>query len=452
MKAYSQAVRLPPGPDVVAFLNHAIELDPSFAAAYSALGDVYGDLGEYEAAEHCYQKAYDLRDRLSERERFRVLGDYYGAVLSDLNKANETFEVWQQAYPRDALAHNNLAYNLELMGQYERDLAESLIANRLDPSAGAPYAHLMISYAALNRLNDARHAYLEAERRNLDNYPYTHLFMYQAAFALKDTVEMERQVAWSKGKTGAEGWMLSAQSDTAAYSGHLRKARELSLQATESANSFGQKETAALLQLNRGWRDAEFGYIQPAREAALSVSRQMPSRQVQTIAALVLARAGDNARAEVIADDLASRFPSDTLLKGYWLPAIRATIEMNRKNPAGAVEYLRMTSQTEVGLAVPLVEQAVLLVPVYIRGQAYLLLRQAPEAAAEFQKFFEYRGVTTNCPLASLAYLQLARAYAMQRDTTKARAAYQEFLTLWKDADPDIPILKEAKVEYAKLQ
>jgi eukaryotic-like serine/threonine-protein kinase len=450
LKAYSMAFRLPPGPDVVAFLNHAIELDPNFAAAYSALGSVYGDLGEYEAAEHCYQKAYDLRDRLSERERFRVLADYYGGVLGDLNKGNETYEVWQQAYPRDALAHNNLAYNFELVGQYERDLAESLIANRLDPGVVEPYAHLMFSYAALNRLNDARNAYLEAERRNLDNYPYTHIVMYQVAFAMKDTAEMERQVAWSRGKSGAEGLMLSILSDTAAFSGHLQKARELSLQSTESANSFGQKETAALLQLNRSWREAEFGYLQLAREGTLSVLRQMPSRQVQTFAALVLARAGDNARAEAIADDLARRFPTDTLLKGYWLPAIRATIEMNRKNPAGALKYLQMASHTELGLAVPLVEQATLLVPVYVRGQAYLLLRQGPEAAVEFQKFLDYRGATGNCPLASLAHLQLARAHVLQGDT--AKAAYQDFLTLWKDADPDIPILIAAKAENAKLK
>ena len=451
LKAYSMAARLPPSPDVVAFLNHAIELDPNFAAAYSALGVVYGDLGEFEAAEHSYQKAYSLRDRLSERERFLVTADYYGGVLGDLNKANETFEVWQQAYPRDELPHNNLAYNLELAGQYDRELAESLIANRLDPGAAGPYAHLMFSYAALNRLNDARNAYLEAERRNLDNYPYTHLVMYQVAFAMKDTGEMERQVAWSKGKSGAEGFMISAQSDTAAFSGHLRKAREVSLQATESANSFGQKEIAALLQLNRSWLEAEFGYFQPTREDALSVLRQMPSRQVQTFSALVLARAGDNARAEAIADDLASRHPSDTLLNGYWLPAIRATIEMNRKNPAGALANLQTASHLELGLAVPIVEQAALLVPVYIRGQAYLLLRQGPEAAAEFQKIFDHRGITANCSLASLAHLQIARAYAMQGDTAKAKAAYQDFLTLWKDADADIPVFIAAKAEYAKL-
>jgi len=246
--------------------------------------------------------------------------------------------------------------------------------------------------------------------------------------------------------------MLSVQSDTAAFSGHLRKARELSFQAIESANSFGQKETAILLQLNRGWREAEFGYLQPAREDALSALRQMPSRQVQTFAALVLARAGDNPRADAIADELASRYPSDTLLKGYWLPVIRATIEMNRKNPTGALADLQTASQTELGLAVPLVEQAALLAPVFIRGQSYLLLHQGPKAAAEFQKFFEFRGIGANCLLASLAHLQIARAYAMQGDTSKSETAYQDFFTLWKDADPDIPVLVAAKAEYARLK
>ena len=246
--------------------------------------------------------------------------------------------------------------------------------------------------------------------------------------------------------------MLSVQSDTAAFSGHLRKARELSLQATESANSFGQKETAILLQLNRDWREAEFGYLQPAREDALSILRKIPSRQVQTFAAFVLARAGDNARAEAIADSLASQYPSDTLLNGYWLPAIRAAIEINRKNPARALADLQMASRTELGLAVPLAEQATLLIPVYVRGQAHLLLRQGPEAAAEFQKFFEYPGITANCLLASLAHLQLARAYVLQGDAAKAKAAYQDFFTQWKDADPDVPVLIAAKAEYAKLK
>ncbi len=452
LKAYSTAVRLPPGPNVVPLLKRAVELDPNFAAAYSLLGGIYGDLTEYEAATRCYEKAYALRDRLSEREKFHATADYYGGVIGDLDKAKETYEIWQQAYPRDIIPHNDLAYNFELVGQYERDLSESLIANRLDPSGAAPYAHLMYSYMALNRFEDARKAYQEAERRNPDDYPYIHFNMYLVAFAQKDSVEMERQIAWSKGKSRVEGWMLSYQSDTAAYSGHLQKARSLSLLATESANSSGQREASSLMQLNRAWRETEFGYFQPARQMAISATKQMPVRHVQAFAALVLARTGDNAEAQEIVDDLAHRYPADTQLNNYWLPSIRATIEINRKSPAKALTYLQSAAHAEVGLHEPFVEVAALFVPVYIRGQAYLLLRQGREAAAEFQKFSQYNGITANGPLAVLAHLQLARAYALQGDTSKAKAAYQDFLTLWKDADPDVPILKEAKAEYAKLQ
>ena len=452
LKAYSKAVRLPPGPDVVPLFKRAIELDPNFAAAYSHLGNIYGDLTEYEAANQCYEKAYALRDRLSQREKFHATADYYAGVIGDLDRANETYVIWQQTYPRDVIPHNDLAYNLELLGQYERELSESLVANRLDPDFPEPYPHLMFSYAALNRLEEARKAYKEAERRNPDDYPYTHLIMYGLASAQRDSGEMERQIAWSKGKSGVEGWMLSYQSDTEASFGHLRKAQALSLLATESAKSSGEREASSLMQLNRAWRDTEFGYFQTARQIAMSAKKQIPSRHVRTFAALVLARAGDNAEAQAIADELAHRYPADTQLNGYWIPSIRATIELNHKNPNKSLTYLQSAVHGEAGFAEPFVEVTALFIPVYVRGQAYLLCGKGNEAAAELQKFSRYNGITMNGPLAVLMHLQLARAYAMQGDTVKAKVAYQDFLTLWKDADSDIPILKQAKAEYAKLQ
>src|SRR5262249_22332913 len=226
LKAYSQAARLPTNPDLVPLLKHAIELDPNFASAYSLLGAVYGDLGQYEAANQCFMKAYELRERLTEREKFHVIADYYSAVIGDLDKAEETYEVWQQAYPRDEVAHNDLAYNLELLGWYQKELSESLAANRINPAAAAPYAHLMFSYSALKRLDDSQKAYDQAEARNLDNYPYTHYARYQLAFILNDSAEMQRQIAWANGKSGPDAWMRSLQSDTQAYYGHLQAARE----------------------------------------------------------------------------------------------------------------------------------------------------------------------------------------------------------------------------------
>jgi eukaryotic-like serine/threonine-protein kinase len=451
LKVYSTALRLPPGPDAVPLLNRAVELDPNFAAAYSVLGAIYGDIGEYEAANGCYQKAYDLRERLTEREKLRTVADYYGGVLGDLIKANQTYEIWQQTYPRDAIAHNDFSYNLELVGQYERELTESLIANRLDPSLSAPYAHLMYSYLALNRLGDARTVYKEAEKRGYYDYPYIHAGMYLVAFAQDDSAEMVRQLTWSKGKTGVEGVLLSAQSDTEAFSGRLRKARELSLLAAASAKSDGERESTALIQMNQAWTKAEFGYSQQAKEEVSSVITELPVRSVQTLGALVLATAGDSTRAQAIADDLARHFPSDTLLNDYWLPSIRASIEMDRKNPAKALEYLKSASG-EIGMPYPQAKLGASVIPGYVRGKVYLLLHAGTEAAAEFQKILGYREIVGNSPFGALAHLGLARAYAMQGDTAKAKSTYQDFLTLWKDADPDIPILIAAKSEYAKLK
>jgi len=451
LKAYSQAVRLPYGPDIVPLLKRAIELDPSFAAAYSTLGGVYTDLGEYEAANGCYRKAYELRERLTERERFHATADYYAGVVGDLDKANETYRIWQQVYPRDAIPHNDLAYNLELTGQYDRELPEAILANHNDPSLAASYVHLMFAYAAMNRLQDAMGTYQQAEDRKLDDYPYTHYMMYQVATVQKDTAEMERQLAWSKGKPGVEGWMLSFQSDAEGFSGHLARSRELAARASESVRRAGQTESAILIQLNRAWREAEFGNFRGVGAEAASAVKEMPSRDVKIVAALVLARAGDDARAQSIADELERGSAGNVQLRGYWLPAVRAIVDINRQNPGKALADLASAEQYELGIPEPSIEEAAPFLPAYVRGQAYLLMRQGREAAAEFQKLIDYRGVTTNCPVAALAHLQLGRAFRLQGDTEKARANYQDFLNLWRDADADIPILKQAKAEYAQL-
>ena len=451
LKAYSQAVRLPFGPDIVPLLKRAIELDPNFAAAYSTLGGVYTDLGEYEAANACYRKAYELRERLTEREKFHATADYYAGVVGDLDKSNETYRIWQQVYPRDAIPHNDLAYNLELTGQYDRELPEAILANRNDPSLAAPYVHLMFAYAAMNRLEDARRAYQQAEDRKLDDYPYTHYMMYQVATVQKDAAEMERQLTWSKGKPGVEGWMLSFQSDAEGYSGHLVRARELATQASESVGRAEQAESATLIRLNQAWREAEFGNFKGVGSEGDSALKEIPSRDVQIVAALVLARVGDNLRAQTIVDDLERESSGNAQLRGYWLPTVRAILDINRQNPGKALADLAPANQYELGIPEPSIEEAAPFLPAYVRGQAYLLLRQGREAAAEFQKLIDYRGVTTNCPVAALAHLQLGRAFRLQGDTEKARANYQDFLNLWREADADIPILRQAKAEYAQL-
>ena len=262
---------------------------------------------------------------------------------------------------------------------------------------------------------------------------------------------MERQANWAVGKPGVEDVLLSYQSDTAAFFGRLRSAREFSNHAVESARHDDRKEAAAQWQLNGALREAEFGNLEVATDQTASALRMGSNRSVQIVATLALARAGDSAQAEKMADELQKRFPVDTFINGYWLPTIRATIELNRRDPSEAIELLKAAAPFELGLVYN-TEFGAQLYPVYVRGQAYLLLHEGSKATSEFQKFLDHRSLVANNPLFALAHLGVARAYALQGDTVKAKTAYQDFLTLWKDADPDIPILIAAKAEYAKLK
>ena len=266
-----------------------------------------------------------------------------------------------------------------------------------------------------------------------------------------DTAEMQRQVAAATGKPG-EDVLFSFESDTVAFYGILASARRLSQRAIDSANADDSKETAAAWQMDSALREAEFGNLSRSRQEITSALAEAPTRDVSVLAALALSRIGDVSRAESLARDLAERFPLNTAINHYWLPAVQASIEMTRKNPAKALEDLRTTAEYELGTPLPQFEVGGSLYPVYIRGQVYLSLHQGKEAATEFQKLLDQRGVVVNCPLGALARLQLGRSYAMQDDAVRSRAVYQDFFRLWKDADPDIPILKQAKAEYTKLQ
>jgi eukaryotic-like serine/threonine-protein kinase len=310
-------------------------------------------------------------------------------------------------------------------------------------------AKLSTGFCALQHpcIRLARTTLEQAQTRNLDSRDLR-VATYEVAFLQGDQETMDRQLAWAAGRSGEEDWMLSTQSDTEAYFGRLAKAREYSQRAVQSADRADAKETAAWWQANAALREAEFGNPSPARQNALAALALAPGRDVRSLAALALARAGVTAQAQKLAERLSRDFPQDTIVQGYWLPSIRAAIELAR-DAAKAVEILQTGVPFELGKGDPFL---VPMYPVHLRGQGYLLAHKGKEAAAEFQKMIDHRGVVVNCPLGALAHLGLARAYALQGDTAKARAAYQDFLTLWKDADPDIPILKEAKAEYAKLQ
>jgi len=327
-------------------------------------------------------------------------------------------------------------------------LEESREALRLGPEVGDNYSNLGLAYQVLNRLDEAGAVYKQAEERKLESQSLL-VGQYLLAFLKGDAVPMERFASAAMGKPGSEDYMLATQADTQAWYGNLKNARELTRRAMDSAEHNDAKETAALYQAESALREVEAGNHEEARTKANAALKLAPTRDVKAIAALALARAGDTAGAEKLATELDKTFPLDTLVQRYWLATIRAAVAMERKDPNRAVELLKETSAIELGT--PTNFSAVLM-PVYVRGEAYLALGDGNRAATEFQKFVDHRGVVGNFPWGALAHLGLARAYAMQGDTTKARAAYQDFLTLWKDADPDVPILKQAKAEYAKLQ
>jgi eukaryotic-like serine/threonine-protein kinase len=431
------------------YFHRAVELDPNFAVAYSNLAVNYGNLGQAARALENAKKAYDLRKRVSERERYRISAFYYADVTGELDKVNEVCELWKRSYPRDFVPSNILGDDYMRLGQWEKALQEAEDSLRLDPNIQTNNGNLAQIELALNRTEEARTTLEQALARKLDTQ-FLRLVIYDTGFLRGDQETMQQQLSWAAGRSGEEDWLLSAQSDTEAYFGRLAKAREFSQRAVDSARRADAKETAALWRANAALREAEVGNPSSARQDAMAALALVPGRDVRSVAALALARAGDAAHAQKLADSLNKEFPQNTIVQGYWLPAIRAAIELNAKNATGTVELLKTAAPYELGLCEPF--PFGMMYPVYLRGQGYLAAHQGKEAAAEFQKIIDHRGIVLNFSLGALAHLGLARAYALQGDNVKARTAYQDFLTLWKDADPDIPILQQAKAEYAKLK
>jgi serine/threonine protein kinase len=437
----------------VPHLLRAIELDPNFAMAQSALGGLYAtEFLEPGVAEEHLQKAYELRSRVSEGERLSIIADYYGLVTGEMEKSLQTLQSWAQTYPRNPVPHVNAGYTFGYIGRYEDEVKEELEGIRMSPDTSGPgYANLMEGYIALNRLDEAKAAYRQAIERKLE-YQFLRDDMYEVAFLEDNRDEMNRQAAAVTGKPGLEDILFSAESDTEAFHGRLRKARQLTTQAVTSALRAEEKETASLWQLSSALREVEFGNAERARQEVNRGLAIASTRDVKTLAALTFACAGDSSRARAMADDLQKQSPLNTTLNHYWLPVVRAYIELRGGNPGGAVKVLEQAVPYDLAFPPPQFSEGGQLYPVFVRGQAYLALHQGKEAAAEFQKFIDHRTIVANYPLASIARVGLARAYALERDANKARAAYQDFFALWKDADPDIPVLKQAKAEYAKLQ
>jgi tRNA A-37 threonylcarbamoyl transferase component Bud32/Flp pilus assembly protein TadD len=431
----------------IPFYRRAIELDSNFALAYSQIAIAYVNTGQATRASEAVERAFELRDRVSEHEKYRISSYYYFLVTGELPKAQEAYELWKQAYPRDIIPYVDLGANYMALGQWERALPEAEQAQRLDPKDAFILGNLASIYLALNRLEDAKITLDKAEAQKIDAY-FLHLLGYYAAFLNNDRQGMKEQASREEGRA-EEYSALAVQSDTEAYFGRLANARELAQRAIESV-PVDAKETAALWQENAALHEAEFDQANSARQEARAALALSPGVVVRALAALAMARAGNVAEARKLAEALSRDFPQNTLVQVYWLPAIWAAIELARNNAEKAVESLRPATAYELGQ--PLGFWDGMMYPVYLRGLAYLQMRKGKEAAAEFQKMIDHRGIVLNFPTAALARLGLARAYALEGDRTKARVAYQDFLTLWKDADPDISILKQAKSEYAKLQ
>jgi eukaryotic-like serine/threonine-protein kinase len=391
-----------------------------------------------------------LRERVSEREKFYITSHYEHFVTGNLEAARKAYELWAQTYPRDDTPTGNLAAIYIILGDYDKALAANQEALKLSPESGVSYTNLAISYLTVNRLDEARATAQEAQAHNLDN-PANHQVLYVIDFLQHDGAGMEREAAGLMGKPGFEDVMLYGESDTAAYTGQFSKARELTRRASESAQRADEKETAAGYEAESAMREALVGNMSLAKQQAQAALALSTGRDVVAITAIALALAGDAAQVTRLAADLAKRFPQDTVVQSVWLPTIRAQIETDRKNPARGIELLQTAAPYDLGTLSGSASNSCLY-PLYVRAEAYLSAQQGPAAAAEFQKILDHRGLLSNCATGSLAHLGLARAYAMHGDTAKSRAAYQDFLALWKDADPDIPILKEAKAEYAKLQ
>ena len=449
LKAYSLGIqaRGNKGEDVAApFLKQAVALDPNFAIAIAVLGQVETNLGERGIGAEYTKRAYDLRERASDRERFYIDSHYYENVTGEIDKSIQVYELWRQTYPRDSIPVGNLSVSYMKVGQIEKALPLTLEGLRLSHDESLNYFQVAYTYLALGRVDEAKATINEAMSRKVDVANF-HLILYHAAFIQNDPATMARELTLLSNfspENAANASFSEAQSD--AYFGHLEKARASYQRAVKALEIMGNKESAASFAAVQAGTEASVDDAASARKDATAALEIDSALSTRGIAAYAFAGADDAARAESLAGEIAKERPAASSLEQmYDLPTIRALIEMDRNNPGKAIEMLDPVLPYD--LSYPRRLQSA-----YERGRAYLLLHKGNEAAAEFQKVLDHPGIVINTIFGALAHLQLGRAYALQADSAKARAAYQDFFALWKDADPDVPILKEAKAEYAKLK
>jgi len=437
-------------PGALLLFQRATQLDRNFAMAYWAASLAYTNLGETVLAVKNEQRAFELRERLSQLERLMLECDYYGNV-SDLMKARSSCQLGAQTFPRESFFPFDLGVYSNVLGDYEDALKQYLIAHRLAPQSAFYYRDVVLTYLLLNRIEEAIAMANESRAKGLDSN-FLVSVLYGIAFYRDDPSEMARQAARAAGKPGVDDLIFALQADTAAYYGHLREAWKLSRQALSLAEREGEKEAAASYEALSALRETLSGNAVKGSQQPTITDKLWKGRDVAYAIALTFAYAGDANRTQAMVNDLAKKYPEDTVVQFNYLPTLRAKLVLLASNPQQAIDSLEIAAPYELGLPAVGFYNWPNLYPVYVRGEAYLAAHRGVEAAREFQKILDHRGIVLNEPIGALAHLQLGRAYVMQGDTAKARAAYQHFLTLWKDADSDIPILKEAKAEYAKLQ
>jgi len=432
-------------------LKKAIELDPRFALARSNLAVSYYNLNQNALAADSIRQAFELADRQTVRDRLHITTLYYDLGTGDVQKAIQSYKQWVELYPRDDIAKGNLASEYFLLGDYEQAVHYARQALLLDPGSVAWYENVATADIALLHLEEARYIINLGFSRKLDD-PAMHTSLYALAFLRGDANAMRREMEWSVGKAGGEDAMLALQADTEAYTGHLQKARELSRQAVQAAQAANLAEPAAIWQGIAALREAIYGKVQEARAEADKVPDIAPnSRDAQTLAILVFARAGDLRKAHSMVDDLAAAHVSNTVVQSAWLPTIRAQFSLVNQQPAQAVDLLEAARPYERGQLIGNLSYSCM-IPVYLRGEAYLAMKRGALALAEFQKLADNQGVVGNCWSGALALLGQARAQAMSGSANAARNSYQRFFDLWKTADPDLPMLKSARAEFAKLK
>ena len=421
-------------------LKRSIELDPNFAMAYATLGVVYGNLSEREQASDCLKKAFELKERASEREKLYISAHYYEVVTGQIDKAIEVYESWKETYPRDTVPRDNVALRYGVIGQYDKALANASEAMRLDAKDRFAYQDVAGAYEKLDRYDEAKAIAEQAIAQNVGSEGI-HSVLYDIAFIRGDAAGMQREIAWAAGnQEEGYGLFLAAQAEYAL--GKMQRAHETVTRAVNLIERNGLKEAAANARAGEIVLEAALGNIQEAHQKATEALTSPVDRDTRVTLASALALCGDTNRAQKLIDELAKDSPLDTLLNNLSIPVVRAIIEIQQNNPTRAITLLEAASPydlTDYG-------------PMYVRGEAFRRAHEGAKAAAEYQKILDHRGIEPLSPVYALARLGLGRAYALQGQTTKARTAYQDFLALWKDADPDIPILKQAKEEYEKLR